>query len=140
MLKMKHLLSSMAIFFCFILLFPLNGHTQNYPQKTNLPTIYINTFGNKPITSKVQYIYATLNYVDETGVTRYDSMEIRGRGNSTWNLAKKPYRIKFNKKQRFMGKEKANAKSWTLLANYGDKALIRNAVAACIGEIGRAHV
>ncbi|MDE6491321.1 MAG: CotH kinase family protein, partial [Muribaculaceae bacterium] len=64
----------------------------------------------------------------------YDQLGIRGRGNSTWGFDKKPYRIKFNKKQEFLGPERAKAKSWTLLANYADKTLIRNAVAACIGE------
>ena len=67
-----------------------------YSRYTNLPTIYIETFNKAGITSKTTYVYATMWYVDENDqVTRYDSMQIRGRGNSTWNLQKKPYRIKF---------------------------------------------
>lgn len=50
-------------------------------------------------------------------------------------LDKKPYRIKFAEKQEFMGPERAKAKSWTLLANFADKTLLRNAVAACIGDL-----
>lgn len=108
---------------------------QNYVRMTNLPCVYINTFNNQGITSKDYYIYATMNYVDEEDhVTTYDSLQIRGRGNSTWGLRKKPYRIKFNEKEKFLGKGYANAKSWTLLANCGDKTLIRNAITSEMGK------
>lgn len=110
------------------------GSAQEYRQLSSLPTVYVETAGNAPITSKEDYLDATLRYVDENGITLYDKLGIRGRGNSTWGMDKKPYRIKFEKKQAFLGPEKAKAKSWTLLANYADKTLIRNAVASCIGE------
>lgn len=103
------------------------------PQLTNLPTLYIETFDNKAITSKENYIYSALTYVDGDESTLYDSVSIRGRGNSTWGLAKKPYRIKFKEKERFLGKQHAKAKSWTLLANYADKTLLRNAVTTEMG-------
>lgn len=123
----------------FLLFLNLGGlfsvsSAQEYVQRTNLPTIYIETYNKQAITSKENYIYATMYYVDESGIQQYDSLQIRGRGNSTWNLAKKPYRIKFNKKERILGEERANAKSWTLLANFADKTLIRNAVTSCIGD------
>ncbi|MDE7409943.1 MAG: CotH kinase family protein [Muribaculaceae bacterium] len=107
---------------------------QSYPQKTNLPTIYIETENNQPITSKETYVRAKLRYVDAEGETFYDALGIRGRGNSTWGLAKKPYRIKFDKKQEFLGSEHAKAKSWTLIANFADKSLMRNALAAHLGK------
>lgn len=107
---------------------------QNYPQKTNLPTIYIETENNQPITSKETYVNAKLRYVDAEGEKYYDALGIRGRGNSTWGLAKKPYRIKFDKKQEFLGSDHAKAKSWTLIANYADKSLMRNALAAHLGK------
>ena len=107
----------------------------DYPRLTNLPTIYINTFDNRPVTSKTDYIYATMHYVDEADqLTTYDSLQIRGRGNSTWGLAKKPFRIKFHSKEKFLGTGYAKAKSWTLLANAGDKSLMRNAVTTLMGE------
>lgn len=106
-----------------------------YPRMSNLPCVYINTFDGWGIYSKTDYVYATLHYVDEADeVTSYDSIQIRGRGNSTWGLPKKPYRIKFLSKQKFLGKGHANAKSWTLLANAGDKTMIRNAVTSEIGS------
>lgn len=111
---------------------------QQYPRKTNLPTIYINTYDNMPVTSKEIYSYAVMHYVDEQDkVTVYDSLQIRGRGNSTWRLSKKPYRIKFKEKEKFLGKGYAKAKSWTLLANAGDKTLMRNAVTSAMGEFAK---
>lgn len=105
-----------------------------YTQLTNIPTIYIETFGNKAVTSKTNYIYATMTYIDGSKMTQYDSLQIRGRGNSTWNLAKKPYRIKFKESTKFLGKGYAKNKSWTLLANHADKSLLRNAVTFNMGE------
>lgn len=106
-----------------------------YTQKSNLPTLYIETENHAGIPSKKEdYVKATIHLVDGGKVTVYDALGIRGRGNSTWGLAKKPYRLKFDKKQEFLGPERAKAKSWTLLANHGDKTLMRNAVAAHIGS------
>lgn len=118
-----------------LLFFSMLVSAQTYQRKTNLPTVYIETFNRQAITSKSVYIYATMHYVDEQdSITRYDSLQIRGRGNSTWNLSKKPYRIKFAEKEKFLGKGYAKAKSWTLMANCGDKTLIRNAVTSAMGE------
>ena len=102
---------------------------------TNLPHVYINTFNGRDISSKSNYVYARMWYVYENdSVAFYDSLEIRGRGNATWGLAKKPYKLKFHKKEKFLGKGYANAKKWTMLANHGDKTLIRNAVTREMGE------
>ena len=105
----------------------------DYVQLTNLPTLYVDTEDGASVKSKETYVKCTVRYVDSEGITLYDAANIRGRGNSTWNLAKKPYRLKFDKKQRFLGADRAKAKSWTLLANYADKSLIRNAIASYIG-------
>ena len=108
---------------------------EDFTRLSNLPAIYINTFDHCPITSKTDYVYATMHYVDENdNLTTYDSLQIRGRGNSTWGLPKKPFRIKFHKKEKFLGQGYAKAKSWTLLANAGDKSLMRNAVTSLMGE------
>lgn len=60
---------------------------------------------------------------------------MKGRGNSTWGMLKKPYRIKFEKKQKPFGLTKG--KSWVLLANalpvrseaHGGHAHLNNAIA-----------
>lgn len=123
------------LLFVLVVLCSFVAKAQTYTRKTNLPHIYIETFNRQSITSKTTYIYSTMHYVDEDDVvTRYDSMQIRGRGNSTWGLSKKPYKIKFNQKEKFLGKGYANAKKWTLLANAGDKTLMRNAITSLMGD------
>lgn len=112
-----------------------SASASDHPQLSDLPTLYITTDGGVDIVSKEDYIRASIVWVDEEGEKVYDNnLGIRGRGNSTWGFAKKPYRIKFDKKTEFLGPDRAKAKSWTLLANFADKTLIRNAVAACIGS------
>ena len=108
---------------------------QQYRQLTDVPTIYIETEGGKNIVSKEDYINCTLIYVDGEQTTRYENTQIRGRGNSSWwSSEKKPYRIKFEKKQELLGSGFAKAKSWTLLANHGDKTMIRNALTYDLGR------
>ena len=56
------------------------------------------------------------------------AMEIKGRGNSSWtDNDKKPYRIKFTKKQKPFGL--AEGKSWVLLANAQQGSFLTNAIA-----------
>ncbi len=117
------------------LLVVIAGHAQSYTQKTDVPTVYIETEGGKSITSKEDYLNCTVIYVDGDQVTRYENTQIRGRGNSTWwNSEKKAYRIKFEKKQELLGSDFAKAKNWTLLANHGDKTMIRNALTYDLGR------
>ena len=111
------------------------GHAQSYPQRTDVPSVYIETENRRAITSKEQYQNCTLILVDGESTLRYENAQIRGRGNSTWwNSDKKPYRVKFANKERFLGEGFANAKSWTLLANHGDKTMIRNALTYDLGR------
>ena len=53
--------------------------------------------------------------------------EIKGRGNYTWKLAKKPYQIKLDKSRPLLGLPAA--KTWVLLANHADASLMRNKLA-----------
>ena len=63
------------------------------------------------------------------------AISIKGRGNSTWIMPKKPYNITFYKNDEYAKKAKVSlvdgvkAKKWTLLANYFDTSLIRNKIA-----------
>ncbi len=111
------------------------GHAQSYPQRTDVPSVFIETENRRAITSKEQYVNCTLIYVDGGTTTRYENTQIRGRGNSTWwSSDKKAYRIKFANKELFLGEGFANAKSWTFLANHGDKTMIRNALTYDLGR------
>lgn len=119
------------VFTCWL---TVSVHAQ-WARRTNLPTLFINTFDGRSITSKTNYVNAKLVYMDENNqITQWDTIQIRGRGNSTWNMPKKPYRIKFLSKQRFLGDDHANAKNWTLIANAADKSMIRNAITSAMGE------
>ena len=111
------------------------GNTPSFiKQHTNLPSLYINTYDGADISSKQNYQYAKMWRVRDGLIEIFDSLQIRGRGNSTWNMPKKPYRVKFKHKTKLLGNDHANARNWTLLANCGDKALIRNAVASYIAK------
>lgn len=94
-----------------------------------IPVVYINTKDAAPIVSKEEWLEETTIYITNAGAhnTTFSSAEIRGRGNSTWLEAKKPYAIKLNKKAEVLGMPKH--KRWVLLANYFDKTCIRNSVA-----------
>ena len=108
---------------------------QQYQQLTDVPTVYIETENGQNITSKEEYIMCTFTMVDGDNTLRLENTQIRGRGNSSWwNSEKKPYRVKFDKKQRLLGEDFANAKNWTLLANHGDKTMIRNALTYQLGR------
>ena len=108
---------------------------QQYQQLTDVPTVYIETENSQNITSKEDYLKCTFTMVDGTDTLRLENTQIRGRGNSSWwNSDKKPYRVKFDKKQRLLGEDFANAKNWTLLANHGDKTMIRNALTYQLGR------
>ena len=60
------------------------------------------------------------------------SMSIRGRGNSTWNDEKKPFKIKLDKKTDVFGLGKN--KHWVLVANAYDESLMKDRVTAWLGE------
>ena len=102
---------------------------------TNLPHVYINTFNGRSITSKTTMVLARMWYVDEEdNVSFFDSLQVRVRGNSTADLPKKPYKLKFHEKVKLLGKGHANTKKWTMLANHADKTLLRNALTSLMGE------
>ena len=119
-----------------VLAFHVSAETDTeHVRLTNLPHVYINTFSGNSISSKNVMVDARMWYVDENdSVTFYDSLKIRVRGNSTASLAKKPYKLKFNEKVKLLGKGYAKTKKWTMLANHGDKTLLRNALTSLMGE------
>ena len=120
---------------CLVLI-PLSlAAADTYKQKTTLPTLYIETVDQKDVTDHDNYKYCRIVMVNGADTTHFGSVRLRGRGNTTWTLPKKPYRIKFPKKTRLLGEGEAKAKDWVLLANAGDKLLLRNALAACVGAL-----
>lgn len=110
--------------------YPGEGDDSRLCQLTNLPTVVIHTPGREEITSKEYELSSDVYIISENGTDFLSTTGtgVRGRGNSTWNLPKKPYRLKFASKQSPLGAP-ASAKKWTLLSNYGDKSLLRNMTA-----------
>lgn len=77
-----------------------------------------------------------IEIVDENGEIVYDGVldTIKGRGNSTWEMEKKPYNIKLDDKENLFGMGKS--KKWSLIANHSDLSLLRNAfVYGVAGEV-----
>ena len=98
--------------------------------------IYIETENHAIIDSKEEYVPCTVSIESDEAdwCLKEIAAGIRGRGNSTWEwYPKKPYRIKFDKKQSVLGLGKA--KSWVLLAEYRDPTDLMNAY---VFELGRA--
>lgn len=124
-----------SLLFSFLLLTSLWAtRAQELRQLTDLPSLYVTTTDHSPVENKFDYVECQIFRVEDDIITTYDGGSIRGRGNSTWTLDKKPYRLRFKQKKRFLGANRANAKSWVLLANHSDKSMLRNAVASYIGE------
>jgi len=99
-----------------------------------IPSLNIVTEGGATIDSKETYVKATLS-VSGAGFApaSYEKASIRGRGNSTWELDKKPYRLKLDKAAALLGLPAH--KNWALLANHIDKSLLRNDLSFCMGRL-----
>jgi len=104
------------------------------PKRVQLPVLRITTDNGAPIVSKDVYITGQMSLVSNVaGAPAVNGgLQIRGRGNSTWDIhPKKPYRLKLTDKQSLLGMP--SSKDWVLLANYSDKTLLRNAAALDLG-------
>lgn len=100
---------------------------------SGLPVLFINTPGGATVPDKHAdwladteiILYKTDWSEDFKGTTG-----IRGRGNSTWNYAKKPYALKLDKKTEVLGMPKH--KRWVLLANWMDRTCLRNRISFAV--------
>jgi hypothetical protein len=108
---------------------------------SGLPVIRIDTKDKAPILSQIDYVPMRFvltdpnNSANNLSLAKDDFSDggIRGRGNSSWSYPKKPYRIKFDKKQSLFGLEAS--KSWVLLAEYLDPTCLATPVAFHLGDI-----
>ncbi len=121
-----------------IVITDMNGVQMTYPIITerkilSLPIIELTTEADISDISRNIYSPAvfSLSNSDQAPLENL-SASIRGRGHSTWNLEKKPYKIKFNEPVSILGLQAK--KDWVLLANHADKSLIRNTVAHKLSE------
>ncbi len=94
------------------------------------PVLYITTAGGAPVLTKTDYVTCTYRVVNSHGFgqTIFNQPgRIRGRGNSTWTMAKKPWKMKLDASVPVLGMPKS--KDWALLANYVDPSKIRGSLA-----------
>ncbi len=92
---------------------------------TGLPELYIEYKGG---ISKYGPRKATYTMKNASGLYEFDSLSgvIQGRGNSSWNHAKKPYKIKFDEAVNMLGIGQKAKRDWVILGNHGDQSLLRN--------------
>jgi len=99
--------------------------------ESTLPILYINVEGKSSARSKLEYKKAYMKLVpNETyadSIVYEGDVQIKARGNATYHLPKKPYKIKLDKATDLFGMGKS--KHWVLLAQYFDESLMRNKVA-----------
>ncbi len=133
--------------------FQTNIKLHEYFEDDELPEISINTKNGISISDSslvktdehkglmgeikvYDYVKATIS-VTKAGEYNLDNVEgkVKVRGNYSSTYPKKPIRIKFSEKQSFVGLNSgAKLKSWVLLAEYKDTSMLRNSVAAYIGN------
>ena len=100
---------------------------KEYPY-ANIPRIVIYTENQQKIKDRETEIPAKLQiWGKKEAESEILDLTIRGRGNSSWEMPKKSYKIEFAKKQSMLGMPKD--KDWALIANYADKTLMRNFIA-----------
>lgn len=105
------------------------GDNSRLYQLTNLPTVSIHTLNGEIPYDKEHQIVSQLTIISGDGTALLSEPgTTRERGNASRSFPKKPYRIKFDKKQHVLDAP-AKAKKWTLINNYGDKTLMRNMLA-----------
>ncbi len=104
---------------------------------SELPVVYINTKDGAEITSKEEYVDATCNMQGNSEFSNASQLyngdiQIRGRGNYTWEHEKKPYKIKLDTKTDVLGM--GSNKHWVLIAEYMDPTHLRNEIMPGLSE------
>ncbi|HEY0954044.1 MAG TPA: CotH kinase family protein, partial [Roseateles sp.] len=98
----------------------------------------ISTNNAAPIANREDYVKGTFKLSGAGVAAAEGGLEIRGRGNSTWDWPKKPYRIKLTNATALAGMPAS--RHWVLLANYADKTLLRNDMAFTLSrQMGMAY-
>lgn len=98
------------------------------PVYLEMPVMHITTETGYDVESKVDYIFGTLTLTNCAAEYAFSEriIEIRGRGNFSWQLDKKSYHIRLDSKDNLLGIGDAEGKHWNLIANHCDQSLLRN--------------
>ena len=81
----------------------------------------------------IKYKGNDLQIYDNEEILRYRGVEIKGRGNLSWDQPKKSYQITFSKSTQLF--DLGKTKKWILLANYLDGSYIRNDAAFVFADM-----
>ena len=124
---MKKILICLFIF--IVLYFILYSINYNYTVNNDIPIIKIELKGTDLETinngsKDNKYFNNTIRVYDNNKRVFKSKVGIKGRGNYTWGLDKKPYQIIFDEKTSFLDLPKS--KKFVLLANDVDSSLLRN--------------
>ena len=95
------------------------GDDSHMFQVTNLPTVVVNTVDSEEPYDKENEITANIIIIDNNKINVDKAGGIRERGNGSRAFPKKPWRLKFEKKQSVLDAP-AKAKKWTLINNCKD--------------------
>lgn len=111
--------SSSSIFHTYL---PLDD--TEYPY-AGIPRIVIETENHQAIKDRETEIPAKLQiWGAKAPETEIKNLTIRGRGNTSWDMPKKSYKIEFSQKQSLLNMPPD--RDWALIANYADKTLMKN--------------
>lgn len=114
-----------------------------------IPVVSINTENGVPVVDKETKIPATMNLTVPEGYVTLNNKEakslsdvaltIRGRGNASWQLDKKPYKLKFESKTEVLGMPKN--KHFSLIAYAGNYSgsVAGMELARCTGQSWAPH-
>ncbi|MGH9271359.1 MAG: CotH kinase family protein, partial [Ilumatobacteraceae bacterium] len=89
--------------------------------------------GGAPVLNTEDYVDAAIRVVAPNGTPELEmATRVRGRGNSTWGLPKKPYRLRLESSASVAGMPAD--RDWALLAHYVDPTLVRTRLAMDLGD------
>jgi len=126
----KFLIFSVTLAFIFTLVFTGCEHSDNIApsQRDSLPVINIDTLNSAPVANRETWVTMTFSLTDSANpsnnISALSNQQIRGRGNSTWEMVppdgKKPYRIRFRDHQQQTPFGLPAASNWVLLRSGSD--------------------
>ena len=103
--------------------------------KEELPVVSVQLNTDLEYLSKEEYSSGTIKIEDDFYELLQSSIELRGRGNTTWSFPKKPFQLKFENPKEVLGM--SDARKWIFLAHYSDKSLLRTEVAFSLSRYSR---
>ncbi len=123
---------------------PQEAVIEEEPEESGIPEIHIRLDekdGLSKINASEDHSYEVSGTFDMDVPEGYEDLQsvkdlkleyMRGRGNSTWLADKKPYKIKFEKKQDLL--HSGSNRHYVLLANAYDRSFFKNRLTSYIGE------